>query len=61
MSNAVGEEKINSLLRTSIGRPARMYLHKLCTDTGCSLEDLPGAMEDREGGGDRFREIRAVR
>ena len=23
------------------------YLQQLCTDTGCSLEDLPEAMDDR--------------
>ena len=27
----------------------RNYLHRLCTDTGCSLDDLPGAMDDRDG------------
>ena len=26
--------------RTSVGGPARTYLHQLCADTGCSLEDL---------------------
>ncbi len=36
----------------SVGRPASTYLHQLCADTGCSLEDLPGAMDDR----DRWRE-----
>ena len=34
-------------------------IHKqLCTDTGCSLEDLPGAMDDREGWWERVSEIR---
>ena len=32
--------------RTSIGWPVRIYLHQLCADTGCSLEHLPGVMED---------------
>ena len=32
----------------SIGRPARTYLHWLCADTGCSLENLLGAMDDRD-------------
>ena len=31
------------------GRPARTYIQQLCADTGCSLEDLPEAMDDREG------------
>ena len=31
------------------GRLAKTYIQKLCADTGCSLEDLPGAMDDREG------------
>ena len=30
------------------GRPARTYIQQLCEDTGCSPEDLPKAMNDRE-------------
>ena len=30
------------------GQPTRNYIQQLCADTGCSLEDLPGAMNDRE-------------
>ena len=30
------------------GRPARTYIQKLCADTGYSLEDLPGARDDKE-------------
>ena len=30
-------------------RPARTYIQQLCADTGCSLEVLPEAMDDREG------------
>ena len=30
------------------GRPARTFIQQLCADTGCSPEDLPKAMEDRE-------------
>ena len=29
-------------------RPARTYIQQLCEDTGCSPEDLPEAMNDRE-------------
>ena len=28
--------------------PARTYIQQLCEDTGCSYEDLPEAMNDRE-------------
>ena len=35
--------------QASGGWPARTYLQQLCVDTGCSLEDLPGAMDDRKG------------
>ena len=35
--------------RAKAGRPARTYIQQLCADTGCSLEHLPGAMDDREG------------
>ena len=41
------------------GRPARTYIQQLCADSGCSLEDLPEAMDDREGWRERVRDIRA--
>ena len=28
----------------------RTYIQQLCADTGCRLEDLPDAINDREGG-----------
>ena len=34
--------------RAKAGRLARNYIQQLRTDTGCSLKDLPGAMDDRE-------------
>ena len=34
--------------RTKEGRPARTYIQQLCVNTGCGLEDLPGAMDDRQ-------------
>ena len=43
--------------RIKAGRPARTYIQKLCADTECSLEDLPGAMDDRDGWWERVREI----
>ena len=30
------------------GRLARTYIQQLFADTGCSLEELPGAIDDRE-------------
>ena len=41
------------------GRPARAYIQQLCEDTGCSPEDLPEAMNDREKWRERLRDIRA--
>ena len=41
------------------GRPARTYIQLLCEDTGCSPEDLPEVMNDREGWRERVRDIRA--
>ncbi len=35
--------------RAKAERPARTYIQQLCEDTGCSPEDLPEAMNDREG------------
>ena len=34
---------------TSVGRPAKTYIHQLCADTGCHLEDLPREMANRDG------------
>ena len=45
--------------RAKAGRPARTYFQQLCEDTGCSLEDLPEAMNDREEWRGRVRDIRA--
>ena len=45
--------------RVKPGRPSRTYIQQLCADTGCSLEDLPEAMDDREGWRERVRDIRA--
>ena len=42
------------------GRPARTYIQQLCEDTGCSSEDLPEAMNDREKWRERVRDIRAT-
>ena len=35
------------------------YLQQVCEDSGCSPENLPKAMNDREGWWERFRDIRA--
>ena len=39
------------------GWPSRTYIQQLCADTGYNLEDLPGAMDNRDGW--REREIHA--
>ena len=41
------------------GRPAQTYKHQLSEDTGCSPEDLPEAINDREEWRERVRNIRA--
>ena len=45
--------------RAKAGRPARTYIQQLCADTECSPEDLPEAIDDREGWRGKVREIRA--
>ena len=40
-------------------RLARTYMQQLCADTGCSLENQSGVLEDREGWQERVKEIRA--
>ena len=41
------------------GRPARTYIQQLCEDSGCSPEDLPEAMNDREKWREWVRDIHA--
>ena len=43
--------------RAKAGRSARTYIQQLCEDTGCSPEDLPEAMNDREKWRERVRDI----
>ena len=45
--------------RAKAGWPARTYIQQLCEDMGCSPEDLPEAMNDREKWRERVRDIRA--
>ena len=45
--------------RAKAERPARTCIQQLCEDTGCSPEDLPKAMNDREKWRERVRDIRA--
>ena len=55
----------NVLLRTptygqaKTGWPARTYIQQLCKETGCSPEDLPEVMNDREKWRERVRDIHA--
>ena len=58
------EEPISDVLlwnpshgRAKAGRSAWTYIQQLCTDTGCSPEDLLEAMDDREGWWERVRGI----
>ena len=46
--------------RAKAGRPARTYIQQLCDDTGCSPEDLPEAMNDREKWRESVWDIRAT-
>ena len=45
--------------RAKAGQPARTYIQQLCEDIGCSPEDLPEVMNDREKWRERVRDIRA--
>ena len=45
--------------RASVKRSTRTYLQQLYTDTGCSLEDLPEAMDNRNEWRKRVREFHA--
>ena len=61
-----GDELIANVLqwtpshgRVKAGWPARSYIQQLCDDTGCSLEELTEAMDNRERWRERVRDIRA--
>ena len=41
------------------GQPAWTYIQQLCEDMGCSPEDLPEALNNREEWRERIRDIRA--
>ena len=43
--------------RAKAGRPAQTYIQQLFADTGYSLEDLPGAVDDRDGRRERVWKI----
>ena len=44
--------------RAKAGQPAyNAYKQQLCVDTGCKPEDLPEAMDDREGWRERVKDI----
>ena len=45
--------------RAKAGGPAWTYIQLLRVDTGCNPEDLPEAMNDREGWRERVRDIHA--
>ena len=45
--------------RAKAGRAGRTYIQQPCADTGCSLEDLPEAMDNREVWRERVSNIRA--
>ena len=43
--------------RAKAGRPARTHIQQLFADTGCSLENLPEAMDNRDRSRERVREV----
>ena len=43
------------------GRPKRTYLQQLSVDTRYSLQDLPGAMDNKNGSRELVEDIRAFR
>ena len=44
--------------RAKAGRPARTCIQQLCEDIGCSPEDLPVAINNKEKWRERIRDIR---
>ena len=48
---------ISSHEQAKAGRPTRKYIQQLCANMGSSPEDLPEAMDDREGRWESIRDI----
>ena len=48
---------VDPFIWTKAGQPAKTYIQQFRADRGCSLEDLPVAMDDRDGWRERVREI----
>ena len=46
--------------RAKAGQPAWTYMQQPCADTGCSPENLPEAMDDREGWRERVGDIHVM-
>ena len=44
----------------SVGQPTKTYIHQLCVDIGCCLDDLLRAMTNRDGWRERVEGILAV-
>ena len=68
--DTAGEARTNSSVMYSYGplhiakqkqddQLEHTYIQQLCEDMGCSPEDLPEAMNDREKWRERVRDIRA--
>ena len=52
----LGSSVSSSVCTSSIGWSTRTYLKQLCPDTGCSLEDQPETVDDRDKRSERERE-----
>ena len=39
-----------------MGQSSKTHIHQLGTDTRCNLENLPGAIDDRDGWRERERD-----
>ena len=44
--------------KSRVGRPAITYVDQLMRDTGCTIDELPTAMQDRDGWKKRVMAIR---
>ena len=58
LENIISENTPQSTNYTATCLPSR-NIEQLCEDMGCSPEDLPEAMNDREKWRERVRDIRA--
>ena len=60
MLGTAGVERTPTYGHISVGWPAKIYIHQLCAETGCWLEDMPGVITYRDEWWEREKGIHVL-